>query len=338
MKIPKTTKAAVLPVYNPNLIRALVGLKIEERKIPGLKPNDVLIHLAATPCNPSDIAFIKGSYNIIKNLPVVPGFEGAGTIIETGKNQKNLLGKRVSFFTKSDGDGTWSEYIVTSAHDCLLLNDNLSFEQGACLAINPLTAYALFELSMLKDSKTIILNAAGGQLTELIRILAKKQNINIINIVRKQGQVEKLKANGAEYVLDSTNKDFIIELKNLAHNLRATIALDAVGGEMSGQLLNSMPEGGEVVLYGGLSDKLLSGFDSLELIFKNKKLSGFNLNEWIATKGQMEVQNISSILQELILEDEFKTEIQATFKLDNIVEGIRTYIKSMSDGKVLIIP
>lgn len=163
MKLPKTTKSAILPAYNPNLIRALVSIKIAEREIPKLQPEEVLIKMAAAPCNPSDIAFLQGRYNVVKSLPAIPGFEGAGTIINAGKKKKNMIGKRVSFFTQADGDGTWSEYIVASASDCLILNDNLSFEQAACLAINPLTAYALFELAMIKYSKAIIQNAAGDR-------------------------------------------------------------------------------------------------------------------------------------------------------------------------------
>jgi NADPH:quinone reductase-like Zn-dependent oxidoreductase len=338
MKLPKTTKSAILPAYNPNLIRALVSIKIAEREIPKLQPEEVLIKMAAAPCNPSDIAFLQGRYNVVKSLPAIPGFEGAGTIINAGKKKKNMIGKRVSFFTQADGDGTWSEYIVASASDCLILNDNLSFEQAACLAINPLTAYALFELAMIKYSKAIIQNAAGGQVAAFLRLLAKKQNIAVINIVRKKEHIEKLKTNGADYVLDSSDKSFAEDLKMLAKELNARIAFDAVGGEQCGTILNALPDGGEVILYGGLSGADVSGIDSLELIFKKKKLYGFNLNEWLELKGHSEVQNISSLIQELIVEEEFQTKIQATFKLDDLVKGIRTYIKSMSDGKVLIVP
>lgn len=338
MNIPKKTQAVVLPAYNPNLIRALLGIRIEERKIPELKPDDVLIHMAAAPCNPSDIAFLQGGYNVVKSLPVVPGFEGAGTIIDTGENQKKMIGKRISFFTQAENDGTWSEFIVTSALDCIELYDELSFEQGACLAINPLTAFGLFELALKKKSKAIIQNAAGGQLAHLISIFAKKKNIPVINIVRKQEQIDELKTRGEKHVLNSANDNFPDELNHLAQQLQAIIAFDAVGGEMSGILLNSMPANADLILYGGLSGADLSGISSLEIIFKKKNLNGFNLNEWLENKSHEEIQKISNQIQEMILAGEFKTEIQATFKLNEIINGIRTYIKSMSKGKVLFTP
>ncbi len=53
-----------------------------------------------------------------------------------------LLGKRVACGVPSDGDGTWAEYLVTSADRCMPLLKETSTEQGATLIINPLTASA----------------------------------------------------------------------------------------------------------------------------------------------------------------------------------------------------
>jgi NADPH:quinone reductase-like Zn-dependent oxidoreductase len=44
----------------------------------------VLPEMEAAPINPSDIAFIRGGYNIQKSLPAIPGFEGTGTIAGVG--------------------------------------------------------------------------------------------------------------------------------------------------------------------------------------------------------------------------------------------------------------
>ena len=336
--IPKNSKAAVLPAYNPNLIRAIIGFKIEERKISQLKSDEVLIKIAAAPINPSDIAFIQGGYNVIKPLPAVPGFEGSGTVVQTGSEAKSLLGKRVSCFTQDNGDGTWAEYLVTYAKNCIELKDEISFEQGACIAINPFTAFGLFELCRKKKSKAFIQNAAGGQLAGFLRLLAKNVGIETINIVRKNNQLNILKEKGEKYILDSSSENFQTDLKEMANELQANIAFDAVGGDMTSMLMKAMPQKSEVVVYGGLSGKDISGISTLELIFQDKKLSGLNLNEWIASKSLSELQYISNEIQGKIINEDFQTAIQASFGLDEIVQGIRVYIKSMSDGKVLLKP
>lgn len=338
--LPLKYKAAVLPAYNPNLIRAILGFKTEEREIKSVKPNEVVVKIEAAPCNPSDIAFLQGGYNIVKSLPAVPGFEGSGTVVYCGSEAQALLGKSVCCFTQENSDGTWAEYLVTNARNCMVLKDEIAFEQGACIAINPFTAYGLIELCKRNNCKALIQNAAGGQLAGFIRLLAlaHKDNVSVINIVRNNDQVISLTGKGEKYVLNSTNNDFQNELRILASKLKATIAFDAVGGEMTAILFNVMPANSEVVVYGGLSGKDIGGLHPLELIFQNKKLSGFNLNQWIANKTSDELSEISNEIQDYIIKGEFQTNIKASFSLDTIKDGIRTYIKCMSEGKVLFKP
>lgn len=334
----KKTKSVILPAYNKNLIRAIIGIKTGDRDLPALKANQVMIRMEAAPCNPSDIAFIRGGYNVIKPLPAVPGFEGAGEVVDTGNNASEMLGKRVSSFVQTEVNGTWANYFIANKTDCIILKDELDFEQGACLSINPFTAYALIELAIAANCKAIVQNAAGGQVAEFIRTLAGLNGIAVIDTVRKQEHIPYLKEKGAKYVLDTTSENFSSDFSDLINSFNPTIAFDAVGGEMTGLFLNHLPSSSRVVLYGGLAGGTLVGIDPLDIIFKGKKLEGFNLNEWIASKSSEEFDQISQKIQDLIIQGKLKTNIQGSFKLDEVVEGIRTYIKSMSGGKILLKP
>ena len=226
-EIPNKTKSVILPDYNRNLIRAIIGMNFGERDLPDLKEDEVLIKMKAAPCNPSDIAFIRGGYNIVKEVPAVPGFEGAGIVVSAGENAKEFLGKRVSSFTQEDHDGTWAEYFIADKKDCIVLLDDLDFEQGACLSINPFTAYGLVEMAKQKNVKTLVQNASGGQVADFVRKLAKLKGIEVIDIVRKEEHIEVLKGKGAQYVLDSTKENFKQDLKTICHELNAGIAFDA---------------------------------------------------------------------------------------------------------------
>ncbi len=186
--IPQKMKAVILPAYNQNILRAMLSLKVEEIPVPIPKEDEILIKIEAAPCNPSDIAFMQGGYNIVKTLPSVPGFEGAGTVVFTGDSAeaKKIFGKKVSCFTQVDSHGTWAEYFVTKAESCIPVKENMEMEQAACFAINPFTAYGLYEIARKNISPAIILNAAGGQVAGFVQVLAKTNNINVINIVRKK--------------------------------------------------------------------------------------------------------------------------------------------------------
>ncbi len=334
----KVSRSVVLPAYSDNLIRALLGLRIEEVDIPPIDDDEVLVKMEAAPCNPSDIAFLRGGYNIVKPLPAVPGFEGAGKVVETGKNAIHLKDKHVSCFVQENTGGTWAEYFKANARDCIILKEELNREQAACLSINPLTAFGMFEMVLKADCKSIIQNAAGGQVPGFVNTLAAKSGIDVINLVRKPEHVIQLMEQGQKFVLNVEDENFADDFLEISQQLKPTIAFDAVVGDITGQMLNVMPEGSKVVVYGGLSGAKISGVDPMGIIFHRKSIEGFNLNEWIPQLSDGEFLKITDEIQDLFIQGDFITEIQGTFKLDDIVKGIRAYIKSMSAGKILLTP
>ena len=330
-------KSITLPSYNKNIIRAMLGLKVTETEIPIPENNDVIIKVHAAPINPSDVAFIQGNYNVVKTLPATPGFEASGKVIDAGKNAKNLIGKNVSCFVQDDRSGTWSEYVVANVNDIILLKDEMELDQAACFTVNPFTAYGMFEIALMRECKAIIQNASGSQVASLIRMMAAENNMKVIDIVRKKKSADKLKSNGAEYVLVETDEDFNEKLNNLVKKLDTTVAFDAVGGSLSGMMYNAMPADSELIVYGGLSGKAITNVDVMEVIFNNKIISGFNLMDWKAELEDGEFDEISEKLQDKFISGDYKTSIRESYSLDNIVKGLRSYISDMSSGKVLIV-
>jgi len=127
-------------------------------------------------------------------------------------------------------------------------------------------------------------------------------------------------------------------LQKLAYDLNATIAFDAVGGDGTGLLLNAMPPGSELVVYGGLSGKPLGMINPLDVIFKSKVIRGFNLGDWRTEVGETHFQKVSEELQELLINRVLSTKIQDTFSLDQVQYAIEQYIRNMSSGKILFQP
>lgn len=125
----------------------------DTKEIPVPASGQVLIRVECGVINPTDTYFMSGQYNGTYDYPLVPGVEGSGTVVQSGGGlfAWSLTGKRVAFtriierpaqFTKG---GTFAEYCVTDAVNCITLNDNVSFEQGANGVVNPLTALGLLD-------------------------------------------------------------------------------------------------------------------------------------------------------------------------------------------------
>ena len=331
-------KSIVLPAYNKNVLRAILSLQIQERELPVPRDNEVLIKTHAAPVNPSDIAFIQGGYNIVKTLPAAPGFEGSGIIADAGKHARHLIGKKVSSFVQDDRDGTWAEYFVAHENDLIVLQDNMDMDQAACFTVNPFTAYGMIEIALLRESRAIIQNAGGGQVAAFIRTMAREHGIEVINIVRKPETATKLKQEGVKHVLAQNDELFEEQLKTLAAELNASLAFDAVGGELAGQMFNALTDDAELVVYGGLSNKPLSGIDVMDVIFRNKIISGFNLMDWKNELDETDFEEISGKLQSKFINGTYKTEIREAVSLEDFVKGLKAYLGDMSGGKILIKP
>ena len=119
----------------------------------------------------------------------------------------------------------------------------------------------------------------------MIRLM-KEAGIKLINVVRREEQVEMLKNEyGADIVLNSTSEDFDAELYKLAQESNATVALDAVAGEMPGRLLNAMPVDSILISYGQLSEQKIGPVNPVTFIFRNQRIEPFLLPYWLQSKG-----------------------------------------------------
>jgi NADPH:quinone reductase-like Zn-dependent oxidoreductase len=314
------------------------GLRLVERPTPRPQPGQVLVKIAAAPVNPADLAFLSGRYGVRRPLPTVPGWEGSGRVVATGGGltARLLLGRRVACAAADGGDGTWAEYMATSALRCIPLRRQVSMEQGATLLVNPLSAWAMVDLVRRAGHRAIVQTAAAGALGRMLYRLSRRFGLPTINIVRRPEQVELLRSLGGEHILNSQEPDFDERLAQLCQQLQATVALDAVAGEMTGRLLQAMPRRAEVVLYGALSNQP-SQVNPGQLIFKQQRVRGFWLSAWKPRLGMVGMLYAGWQVQRL-LEQELKTEIQAGVPLAEAVEGIERYVNDMTGGKILLIP
>lgn len=307
--------------------------RIEE--VPLSKPgnNQVLVKMEFAPINPSDVGVMQGTRKYTNQVPHPVGLEGSGTIVAIGDNLKvaHKVGDRVHV----GGYGTMGQYLITESENCSPIYGNLPFEEAASHYINPATVYYMAVKVQQGGHKAAIHTVGASALGKMLIRYFKLKGIKLINIVRKDEQIEELKKEGADYVLNSQTPDFEAQLKEIAEKEKATIAFDAICGEFTTKVLKSQPRGSITYVYGGLA-----GMDVLGLgvgdLFQGKSLSGlivFDYLEKLRTKE--ELPKFYNEIHEL-LPTVFKTDIQSVFKLDEINEALAFYQANSSKGKILI--
>ncbi|HZP12602.1 MAG TPA: zinc-binding dehydrogenase [Nevskiaceae bacterium] len=338
--LPATMKAVLLERQIDDPIASLESLKIVDKPVPKPGPGQVLVKIEAAPCNPSDLMYMRGLYRIDKKPPTVPGFEGCGTVVASGGGlmASFLKGKRVACGGQEDADGTWAEYFVANAGFCLPLPKTLSFEQGATMIANPVTAHVLLDMAMSGGHRAAIHTAGASQVGRMMIRLAAREGYPLINVVRRDELIPELEKLGAKVVLNMQSPDFEAQLQGHCNRLGASIVFEAVAGSLTQKVMKAMPAKARVVVYGALSVDTATPLDPRDLIFKQQTLEGFWLTPWFAAKGLLAKMSTVRAVQKRIEDGTFATQIRARLKLADVKRGLLDYQQHMSDGKVLICP
>jgi NADPH2:quinone reductase len=330
--VPETMRALVLTAHDGRPS----SLQVETRPVPRPSQSQVLVRVTASPINPSDLLFVRGLYGVKKPLPTVPGFEGSGTVVASGGVTGRLLvGRRVACLAPSDGDGLWAEYAVVELPRCLPLRSHISDEQGASLFVNPFTAWALMERAREGGHAALAQTAGASALGRMLLALAKKAQVPMVHVVGRAEQVELLKTLGAEHVLSSHESGFEERLRQACQELKVSLAFDAVGGRLTGQLLQGMPDGSTVIVHGLLSEQECH-IPPRELIFANKKVEGFWLERW-GEQGSGREKLKASMAVPALVGRELETPVRARLPLESAGDALRIASTDRTAGKVLFI-
>ena len=311
------------------------ALKIEQLPIPRPGSGELLIKMDAAPVNPSDLALLAGGY-VERSYPFTPGLEGSGTVVAAGSGlfPRLRLGKRVACSPQHAGDGTWASFMLTSAMNVAPLPKNISSEQGSMMLVNPMTAMAFIQVAREEKHRAIINNAAASSLGKMLIRLALRQGIPLINIVRKEEQLDALRKMGATHVLNSSSESFNADLKALAEELGATLILDAVTGSQSSLLLDAAPKGSTLIAYARLSGEAILA-DPGTIMNGEKNIRGFLLGNWLQTRSLLfKLKFISRVKN--ALNGDLSSHINRTYPLENAEEAIAYYREHMSEGKILL--
>lgn len=338
----KTMQAVQLREYSD-----IPSLHLIEKPIPTPGPGQVLVKVAVSPLNPADVMFAKGRYISQKRLPVVPGMVASGCVVKHGGGLlgRYLLGKRVCCAALAQGDGAWSEYMVTDALRCFPLSKAIDMEVGCNILANPVTAWALLARVKQGGHSALVLNAAGGELPSMLRAMALSRGIGVINIVRTDTQKAQVLAQNVPHaspILNSTDRDFSTQLREHCRSLGATIALDAVAGTDGGVLMQNLPVGSELVVYGRLSGEVMS-FDGLEILAnRGLRLSGFSIVDWFDQQSIVTQLRVLTYMQYWMKRHWVERSRQHTtirgIGLWELIENFDTFGMNTTQGKTLIYP
>lgn len=270
--------------------------------------DDVLIKVHAFGINFADIMARKGLYKASPALPAVLGYEVVGIVEKTKNSQyKNLIGKRVLALTRFGG---YAEYAVTSALALIEIPNTLKNGIALALATQYCTALlAVKKTSLQKDDLVLIHSASGGVGTALTQ-LVKQKGCKIIGLTRSESKIPYLKSNGVDFPIDTSKKDYKLQIQQIFPNQKITSIFNSVGGKTFKKDIQLLENGGTLIFF-GISDRInqkkglfqtllqmlkIGKIHPALLILKSQTIVGLNLLE-IADKKP---QQLLEALKELV--------------------------------------
>jgi len=188
--------------------------------------------VAVAPLSDRQMAIVKGRAG--ESMPV--GVEGAGKVVAAGPDAQQLLGQTVALFAGS----TYATHRKVRAHEVLPLGD-ANPRDGAAAFVNPLTALSMVETMRIEGHKAIIHTAGASNLGQMLARICRDDGVPLIAVVRSEAQAQILRdIGGVAHICDSSRDDFAQTLTRACAETGAPLAFDAVGGPLTGTLLNCM--------------------------------------------------------------------------------------------------
>lgn len=243
------------------------ALKLKEREIPQPGPGEVLVKVAATAINPSDVKNVSGHFK--SSLPRVPGRDYAGTIVAgDGRHGEEVWGSGPGFGVARDG--AHAEYFVMPSAWVSRKPPQLSMAQAAAIGVPYLTAWsALVTAGAIQAGETVLVTGVSGAVGRAATQIAHWKKARVIGAARSTDN-----PSGADAIIDTTRQDLATEVKALTGGKGADLALDVVGGELFEHCLTALRRGGRQVAIA--SNPQVVSFNLVDFYHGVKRLIGFD--------------------------------------------------------------
>ena len=225
---------------------SVLQIRESEHPVPG--QDDVLIEVKAIGINFADIMARIGMYFDAPPTPCVVGYEVSGIVEEVGAQVTNIkAGDRVMAITHFGGDTTKA---CVPSSQVWPMPPEMTFEEGAALLVNYLTAYlAVFTVGNLKKGERILVHSAGGGVGIAAIQLAKTLEVDIFGTANK-GKHEFLRGIGVREPIDYLSTDFSVAILRLTDQKGVHLILDPIGGASIKKDARLLAPLGRIIVYG----------------------------------------------------------------------------------------
>lgn len=222
------------------------GVDVVDVPEPTAGEGQVLVEVHAVGVSFPDLLLSAGRYQLKPEPPFQLGVDFAGVVREAPADSALAPGDRVACVLPYGGG---AEVVAVDPDVVFPLPDSITFEQGAALPMNYLTAqFALATRAQLQRGETVLVHgAAGGVGTATIQV-ARGYGARVIAVVSTEEKARVAKAAGAN---DAVLVDgFLPAVKELTDGRGVDVVVDVVGGDLMTDSLRALAPLGRLLVVG----------------------------------------------------------------------------------------
>ena len=253
-------------------------VEIQERPIPQPKDDEALVKVEYVGICGSDLHYYEAGRigNFIVETPFVLGHEAGGTVVEVGKNVKNLkVGDRVAlepgktcghcefckqgkynlcpdvvFFATPPVDGVFQEYVAHEAGLCFKLPENVSTMEGALIEPLAVGMHAASQGDAHLGQTAVVTGAGCIGLVSLLALKARGvSKVIVVDVMDKR--LEKAKELGADYVINGMKEDTVARIMEITEGKGFDLGIETAGSQITAsQQIKAAKKGATIVFVG----------------------------------------------------------------------------------------
>jgi len=251
--------------------------ELRPTEVPRPEPavGEVLVEVHAAAINRSDVLNARGSFPFT-TLPRIPGRDFAGVVVE---GMQELVGKEV--WGTGGGelgfvrDGSHARYLAVPRNAVVPKSDTFSLEEAGASGLAYVTAgSALIELSDISAEEAILVTGAAGGVGSAAVMIARWKGARVIGAIKDESERARAERAGVEVIIDTSREEVTDAVLMATGGRGVDLVLDAVGGPLFEQALNSLGENGRMVVITTIPDKQQVSFNLLDFYRKGLCLFG----------------------------------------------------------------
>jgi NADPH2:quinone reductase len=310
-------------------------MQLQERTVPLVTANEVLIKVKAAGINRPDVAQRKGHYPPPAGAVAdIPGLEVAGIVVKTGENVTSFkIDDEVCALLTGGG---YAEYVSVPEGQCLPKPHNISLVEAASLPETFFTVWSnVFDRGRLQPGESLLVHGGSSGIGVAAIQMARAMGNTVYVTAGNDDKCRFCEQLGADAAINYNTVNFLDAVKQLTNNKGVNVILDMVGGDYTGNNLLSLADEGRLLLINSMKGKNAS-IDLSEIMRRRLVITGSTLRARdIAFKSAI-AQKLKQNIWPLIESGHIKPVIYKTFPADQAAAAHQLMEDSTHMGKILL--